>query len=87
MMYLSRNKIYNKVALAKDAKKIYIFCEGKEREVTYFKYFKGISTNIDIIPIPPVEGQSDPEKLKQNAGANPASLLFRAGHNHHLQQW
>ena len=52
MRYLSRNKIYEKVETKIDAKKVYIFCEGEETEVKYFKYFQGLSSNIDIIPIP-----------------------------------
>ncbi|WP_131536764.1 RloB family protein [Pedobacter nototheniae] len=71
MQYLSRKRIYQKQDPAKDAKKIYIFCEGAVREVAYLKYFKGLSSNIDIVPIPPFEDKSDPEKLKQYA-----SLLF-----------
>lgn len=71
MRYLSRNKIYEKVETKIDAKKIYIFCEGEETEVKYFKYFQGLSSNIDIIPIPNDNGKSDPLKLKENA-----NLLF-----------
>ena len=71
MKYLSRNKVYLKVALNKNAKKIYILCEGSETEIRYFKYFQGLSSNIDIIPIPNVNGQSDPVKLKENS-----ELLF-----------
>ena len=63
---LSRNKIYIKEQPGKDAKKIFIFCEG-DREVDYFKYFKGFSSNIDIITIPNDNGKSDPEKLKEDA--------------------
>ena len=71
MRYLSRNKIYEKVETKIDAKKVYIFCEGEETEVKYFKYFQGLSSNIDIIPIPNDNGKSDPLKLKENA-----NLLF-----------
>ena len=71
MRYLSRNKIYEKVETKIDAKKVYIFCEGEETEVKYFKYFQGLSSNIDIIPIPNYNGKSDPLKLKENA-----NLLF-----------
>jgi len=63
---LSRNKIYHKVEIEKDVKKIYIFCEG-DREVYYFTYFKGFSSNIDIIPIPNFKDQSDPQKLNEDA--------------------
>jgi hypothetical protein len=71
MRYLSRNKLYEKVEVNTDAKKIYIFCEGQDTEFKYFKYFSGLSSNIDVIPIPNTNGQSDPVKLKENA-----SLLF-----------
>ncbi len=63
---LNRSKIYHKVEAEKDVKKIYIFCEG-DREVNYFTYFKGFSSNIDIIPIPNDNGKSDPKKLNENA--------------------
>jgi hypothetical protein len=71
MQYLSRKKIYEKVEVNKDAKKVYIFCEGEEKEVHYFDYFKGLSSNIDIIPIGNDKGKSDPTKLKDHA-----QLLF-----------
>jgi hypothetical protein len=63
MGYLTRNKIYEKNEPSKDAKKIYIICEGK-KESKYFDFFKGISSNIDIIPIPSEDGKTDPLKLK-----------------------
>jgi hypothetical protein len=66
MKYLSRHKVYEKVEPFKDAKKIYIFCEG-DREVNYFKFFQGFASNIDIIPIPNENGKSDPTKLKAQA--------------------
>jgi len=34
----------------KDAKKIYIFCEGKKREYQYFRYFINLDSRINIIP-------------------------------------
>ncbi|MBC7488392.1 MAG: RloB domain-containing protein [Cytophagaceae bacterium] len=71
MRYLSRIKVYEKVEANKDAKKIYIFCEGEQTEINYFKYFQGFSSNINIIPIPNDNGKSDPLKLKENA-----ELLF-----------
>lgn len=71
MRYLSRNKLYIKAEANVDAKKLYIFCEGQDTEINYFKYFSGLSSNIDVIPIPNVDGKSDPVKLKENA-----ELLF-----------
>lgn len=67
MKYLSRNKIYAKVEPFKNAKKIYIFCEGERKEIDYFIFFQGFASNIDIIPIPNVNGKSDPTKLKAQA--------------------
>ena len=67
MGYLSRNKIYTKVEPFKDAKKIYIFCEGEKTEINYFKFFQGFASNIDIVPIPNDNGKSDPVKLKEKA--------------------
>lgn len=69
MKYLSRHKVYEKVEPFKDAKKLYIFCEGEVRgaEIGYFNYFKGFASNIDIIPIPNDNGKSDPTKLKENS--------------------
>lgn len=66
MKYLSRHKVYEKVEPYKNAKKIYIFCEG-DREVNYLKFFQGFTSNIDIIPIPNENGKSDPTKLKSQA--------------------
>lgn len=67
MKYLSRHKIYSKVEPFKNAKKIYIFCEGEKKEIDYFKFFQGFVSNIDIIPIPNEKGKSDPTKLKVQA--------------------
>ena len=67
MKYLSRNKVYKKIEQFKNAKKIYIFCEGEKKEIDYFKYFQGFASNIDIIPIPNDNGKSDPTKLKAQA--------------------
>lgn len=76
MRYLSRKKIYEKVSSDKDAKKVYIFCEGEKTEIRYFNFFKGFSSNIDIIPIPSEDGKTDPEKLKEKA-----NLLFFGDEN------
>ena len=64
--YLIRNKKYQRQAPTREAKKVYIFCEG-DREVSYFNYFTGISSNINIIPIGNEDGKSDPLKLKEQA--------------------
>ncbi len=67
MKYLSRNKFYEKSQPSRTAKKLYIFCEGQDREVKYFEYFQNFSSNIDIIPIANLNGQSSPDKLRQQA--------------------
>jgi len=67
MNYLTRNKIYEKTAPNKDAKKVYIICEGQNTEYSYFNYFKGFSSNIDLILIRSRNGQTDPLKLKEQA--------------------
>ena len=64
--YLNRKKTYERKAPTREAKKVYIFCEG-DREVSYFNYFTGISSNINIIPIGNEDGKSDPLKLKEQA--------------------
>lgn len=65
--YLKQSKVYTKQEPSKDAKKIYIFCEGAKREVQYFNYFQGLDSRINILPIPNEGGQSDPMKLRENA--------------------
>lgn len=65
--FITRPKKYEKEEPSKDAKKVYIFCEGEDKEVKYFKYFQGLDSRINIIPIPNENGQSDPIKLKENA--------------------
>ncbi|MDR2642587.1 MAG: RloB family protein [Planctomycetaceae bacterium] len=67
MVYLSRNKIYERVEPSKDARKIYIFCEGERTEPNYFRFFQGFVSNLEIIPIPCANGQSAPKKLKDDA--------------------
>ncbi|MFM2224518.1 MAG: hypothetical protein RJA07_720 [Bacteroidota bacterium] len=72
---LSRNKIYHKEEVNKDVKKIYIFCEGN-REVNYFNFFKGFSSNIDIITIPTENNESAPSKLYQAASTKFGNNIF-----------
>lgn len=64
---LSRNKIYHKVAPTKEAKKVFIFCEGATKEVDYFTYFEKLSGNINIITFSNENHQGDPESLYKNA--------------------
>lgn len=67
MRYLTRDKIYKRIEPAKSAKKIYILCEGAKTETGYFRFFQNFSSNIDIIPIPPIQGHTDPLKLMERA--------------------
>ena len=65
--YLTRNKCYDRLPPAKDAKKVYIYCEGEDTEYCYFEYFQELSSNISIIPIKNIKGKSDPLKLLEHA--------------------
>lgn len=59
---ITRRKDYTKHAPSKDARKIYIVCEGAETEKNYFNFFEGLSSNLELIVISPEEG-TDPLKL------------------------
>ncbi len=67
--YLPRNKAYERRAPVKDAKKLYVISEGADKEYFYFLYFRELSSNIDIVPIPSEGGKTDPVKLKEQACA------------------
>ena len=58
---------YTKREPSKDASKIYIICEGDESEKNYFEFFEGLSSNLQLIIIPPEDGKSDPSKLMEQA--------------------
>jgi hypothetical protein len=61
-----RRKDYSKREPSKSASKIYIVCEGKGTEPDYFGFFVGLSSNLELIIIPPEEG-TDPLKLMELA--------------------
>lgn len=61
-----RRKEYTKREPSRDAHKIYIVCEGKGTEPDYFSFFEGLSSNLQLITIPPNEG-TDPLKLMERA--------------------
>ncbi len=63
---ITRRKDYSKHAPSKNASKIYIVCEGAETEKNYFGFFEGLSSNLELIVIPPEEG-TDPLKLMELA--------------------
>lgn len=66
---ITRRKDYTKHAPSKDASKIYIVCEGAETEKGYFNFFEGLSSNLELIVIPPEDG-TDPLKLMALADRN-----------------
>lgn len=59
---ITRRKDYSKKSPSRDASKIYIVCEGAETEKNYFGFFEGLSSNLELIVIPPNDG-TDPLKL------------------------
>jgi len=54
------NRLFERIAPSRDAKSIYIFCEGLKREYDYFKYFKAIDSriNLEIYKLDPTENNS-----------------------------
>lgn len=63
---IERRKDYTKRTPSKDASKIYIVCEGRESEINYYEFFEGLSSNLQLIVIPPEDG-TDPLKLMEQA--------------------
>lgn len=63
---IQRRKDYVKREPSRDAHKIYLVCEGKGTEPDYFKFFEGLSSNLQVITIPPADG-CDPIKLMELA--------------------
>lgn len=63
---ITRRKDYSKQLPSKDARKMYLFCEGAGTEQDYFTFFKELSSNLEIITIPPESG-TDPLKLMELA--------------------
>ena len=59
---IQRRKEYGKREPSRDAHKIYIVCEGAGTEPNYFAFFEGLSSNLQVITIPPSDG-TDPLKL------------------------
>lgn len=60
---IKRRKDYQKASPHRNASKIYVICEGSVSEVQYFNFFEGLSSNLKIIPISPVNNATDPLKL------------------------
>ena len=65
--YLVRSRRYERQEPLRDSRKIYVYCEGNKREFDYFRFFCGLSSNVNIIPIPSKDGKTDPEKLMEAA--------------------
>ncbi len=63
---IQRRRDYDKREPSRDAHKIYIVCEGKGTEPSYFAFFEGLSSNLQVITIPPTDG-TDPLKLMERA--------------------
>lgn len=59
---ITRIKNYEKRPPSRDAKKVYIICEGKGTEPDYFHFFEDRSSNLQLVVIPPDSG-TDPLKL------------------------
>lgn len=57
---LLTNRLFSRAEPSKEAKSIYIFCEGAKREYQYFRYFQKIDSrvNIEIYPLQPNEDNS-----------------------------
>ncbi len=54
------NRLFERVAPSREAKSIYIFCEGAKRELDYFEYFKELDSriNIEVYKLHPHEDNS-----------------------------
>lgn len=64
---IQRRRDYGKREPSRDAHKIYIICEGEGTEPDYFAFFEGLSSNLQVITIPPTNGKTDPVKLIERA--------------------
>lgn len=67
---IQRIRNYTKSAPQRDARKLFIICEGNETEPNYFNFFKSLSSNLAIITIPSENGKTDPLKLMEYAEQN-----------------
>ena len=63
---IQRRRDYVKKDPSRLSNKLYIVSEGIHKEPEYFEFFKGLSSNLEIITIPPTDG-TDPLKLIENA--------------------
>ncbi len=60
------NRLFERVTPSREAKSIYIFCEGAKRELEYFEYFKKLDSriNIEVYGLHPHENNSPLGLLK-----------------------
>ena len=60
------NRLFERVTPSREAKSIYIFCEGAKRELEYFEYFKELDSriNIEVYGLHPHEDNSPLGLLK-----------------------
>jgi hypothetical protein len=60
------NRLFERVPPSREAKSIYIFCEGAKRELEYFEYFKELDSriNIEVYELHPREDNSPLGLLK-----------------------
>jgi hypothetical protein len=59
------NRLFERIPPSREAKSIYIFCEGAKREFDYFEYFKELDSRINI----------EVYKLHEQEGNSPSGLL------------
>ncbi|MCC8112827.1 MAG: RloB family protein [Bacteroidales bacterium] len=67
---ISRHREYIKHSPSKDARKIYVVCEGIKAEPAYYGFFENLSSNLELVIIPSQEGKTDPLKLIDLAQQN-----------------
>ena len=77
---ITRVRQYGKREPSRDAHKIYVLCEGSNDEPHYFGFFAGLSSNLNVIPIPSEKGETDPVKLSGLA----ESLFAKDGGRYNL---
>lgn len=64
---MRRNKIYERREPTKDGKLYFIFCEGDDREATYFYFFNRIASQVNIQIVRIEDGKNSPMGLYNNA--------------------
>ena len=64
---ITRIRQYDKKEPSRDAHKLYVICEGSSDEPKYYGFFEGLSSNLNVIPIPSEDGETDPVKLSLQA--------------------